>query len=175
MSMPMPGLPTKNRVVAYIDGYNLYHGLRDEGWRRYLWLDLRALAESLIRESQKLVLTKYFTTRISYPELKRKRQSDYLEAIQAHCGDSLEMFWGHYQSEARTCNGCGRIEQISNEKKTDVNIAVEMMTDAFRNIFDTALIITADSDLVPAVSAVRRLFPEKTVVAAFPPARFSTS
>ena len=56
---------------------------------------------------------------------------------------------------------------------TDVQIATEMLTDAFADKFDTALVVSADSDLVPPTLAVRRLFPGKRVVAAFPPARSS--
>ena len=56
---------------------------------------------------------------------------------------------------------------------TDVNIATELLTDAFENMFDTALIISADSDLVPPVRAIRRFFPQKRVVVVFPPSRFS--
>jgi uncharacterized LabA/DUF88 family protein len=56
---------------------------------------------------------------------------------------------------------------------TDVNIAVELMTDAFQDRFDTAILISPDSDLVSPVSSVHRLFPEKRVVVAFPPERFS--
>lgn len=170
---PMPGPPKRYRVIAYVDGYNLYYGIREESWQRYLWLDLPALAKSLLRESQDLLLTKYFTTRISSPEPKRKRQSDYLEALQTHCGDSLKMFFGHYQSDPWKCERCNQIVQVPHEKKTDVNIAVEMMTDAFRDEFDTALLISADSDLVPAVLAIRRLFSDKRIVVAFPPARQS--
>ena len=48
-----------------------------------------------------------------------------------------------------------------------------MMKDAFANAFDTALLVSADSDLVPAVTAIRGLFPEKSIVVAFPPERFS--
>ncbi len=58
---------------------------------------------------------------------------------------------------------------------TDVNIATEILVDAHQDIFDVALIISADSDLVPPVQAVRRLFPQKQVVAAFPPGRFSAN
>jgi uncharacterized LabA/DUF88 family protein len=56
---------------------------------------------------------------------------------------------------------------------TDVNIAVEMMADAFQNKFDTALLISADSDLTAPITTTLRLFPTKRVVAAFPPARSS--
>ena len=171
--MSMPGMPQKYRVIAYIDGYNLYYGIRGEAWQRLLWLDLNRLAKSLLRDSQDLLVTKYFTARISSPEAKRKRQSDYLEALETHCGVSLKMFFGHYQSEPWKCAHCNKVVPVSHEKKTDVNIAVEVMTDAFRDAFDTALLISADSDLVPVVLAVRRLFPTKSIVVAFPPARSS--
>lgn len=56
---------------------------------------------------------------------------------------------------------------------TDVNIATEVLTDASEGKFDTALVVSADSDLVPAMDAVKRLFPEKRVLVFFPPGRFS--
>jgi uncharacterized LabA/DUF88 family protein len=56
---------------------------------------------------------------------------------------------------------------------TDVNIATELLTDAFQDQFDTALLVSADSDLVPPVESIRRLFPAKRVVVAFPPQRSS--
>src|SRR5579872_316569 len=156
MSIPVPGIPVpkpRRRVIAYIDGFNLYYGLKESDWRRFLWLDLVALAQSLILPDQDLVLTKYFTSRIISPFEKQKRQSTYLEALQTHCGNRLKMYFGHYQHDPWTCNKCGAIEQVPSEKKTDVNIAVEVMTDAFSNTFDTCLIVTADSDLVPPMLA----------------------
>ena len=56
---------------------------------------------------------------------------------------------------------------------TDVNIATEILKDAYRDKFDVALLISADSDLVPPVKTVRELFPNKRIVIAFPPARWS--
>lgn len=26
-------------AICYIDGFNLYHGLRSKGWRKYYWLE----------------------------------------------------------------------------------------------------------------------------------------
>ena len=62
---------------------------------------------------------------------------------------------------------------VPNEKMTDVNIAVEMMSDAYQDLFDTALLVSADSDLTAAVLAIKNLFPKKRVVVAFPPQRHS--
>jgi uncharacterized LabA/DUF88 family protein len=61
------------------------------------------------------------------------------------------------------------------EKETDVNIAIAMLTDAVRDVYDIALLVSADSDLRPAVAAVRRLRTGKRIVAAFPPRRRSKS
>ena len=56
---------------------------------------------------------------------------------------------------------------------TDVNIAVEILTDAFQNNFDTALIISADADLSPALIKINKYLPQKKLILAFPPERFS--
>ncbi len=55
----------------------------------------------------------------------------------------------------------------------DVNIAVELLNDAADDAFDTALIVSADSDLTAPVEAVRQRYPRKRVVIACPPDRQS--
>jgi uncharacterized LabA/DUF88 family protein len=54
-----------------------------------------------------------------------------------------------------------------------VSFCVRFLEDAFSNKFDVALLVTADSDMVPAVKAVRRLRRDARVVALFRPARYS--
>jgi uncharacterized LabA/DUF88 family protein len=58
---------------------------------------------------------------------------------------------------------------------TDVNIAVEKLVDAFEDRYDTALLISADSDLVGMVKSVLRLFPKKNIIIMFPPERYSAA
>ena len=57
---------------------------------------------------------------------------------------------------------------------TDVNVATEMLCDAFRDNFDDALLISADSDLTPPILSVREYFPAKNITVAFPPGRYSS-
>jgi hypothetical protein len=159
------------RVITYIDGFNLFYGLRDSGFKRYYWLDLWSLSANLLRPDQKLEKVKYFTARISSPQSKRLRQLTYLEALGTL--PNVEIFEGHYLDKPVTCRSCGASWSTHEEKMTDVNIATELLTDAFRDRYDTALIISADSDLVPPVRAVNTLFPTKRLVAAFPPGRTS--
>ena len=159
------------RVITYIDGFNLYYGLKSQGWERYLWLDVQALSRNLLKADQTLVHTKYFTSRIRGLPDKVKRQNTYIEAIQTLTDVSVA--FGKYQSNPRTCRKCGFVYEAAQEKMTDVNIAVELLQDAFQDAFDTAVLISADSDLIAPIAAVKRLFPEKRVVVACPPGRFS--
>ena len=159
------------RVIAYIDGFNLYFGLKSSHWKRFYWLNLQAMAQNLLESGQELVFTKYFTSRISQPPDKQKRQSTFLEALETL--NDLQIFYGHYLSTPQYCRKCGNKAMVPSEKMTDVNIAVELMSDAYQDLFDTALLISADSDLTAPVVAIKKLFPDKRVIAAFPPLRHS--
>jgi len=159
------------RVIAYVDGFNLYFGLKEKGWKRYYWLDIMLLAQNLLKPGQYLVSTKYFTARVSSPPDKQKRQSTFLEALETIKG--LDIFYGHYQLNPRKCRQCGYEDYEPKEKMTDVNIAVELLRDSYENKYDVALLISADSDLVPPIKLVKELFPDKRIVAAFPPLRNS--
>jgi uncharacterized LabA/DUF88 family protein len=161
------------RVIAYIDGYNLYYGLREKRWKWFYWLNIQAMARRLLKLDQRLVTTKYFTTIVKHPEDRRRRQAVFLEALQTL--PDLRIYYGHFLSETVTCRNCGYAYETHHEKMTDVNISVELMADAFQDQFDVALLVSADSDLVGPMQTIRRLFGQKRVVVAFPPARFSSA
>lgn len=159
------------RVIAYIDGFNLYFGLKSKGWQRYYWLNLRKLVINLLKPYQKLICVKYFTARVSHPPDKQKRQATFIEALETL--KDFKIFYGKYQLNPKVCQKCQHQDFVPNEKMTDVYIAVELLTDAFQNHFDTALLISADSDLTPPLNAMKLLFPNKRVIVAFPPNRAS--
>ena len=160
-----------DRVITYIDGFNLYFGLKSSRLQRYYWLDLQLLSKNLLKPYQQLTYTKYFTSRIANPPDKRTRQNTYLEAL-ATLPD-FSTTYGKYQHNNHTCPNCGNVEIIPSEKMTDVNIAVELLGDAYEDKFDTALLISADSDLITPIEKVRQLFPKKRVISVFPPNRAS--
>jgi uncharacterized LabA/DUF88 family protein len=160
-----------DRVIAYIDGYNLYYGLREKRWKRFYWLNLQKLAGQFLKPGQTLVETKYFTTIVKYPDDKRLRQQEFLEALQTL--PNFFFFYGHFLADPVTCRQCGHTYTTHHEKMTDVNISVELMKDAFQDRFDLALLISADSDLVSPIRTVRQLFARKKVISIFPPGRSS--
>ena len=161
----------KEKVIVYIDGFNLYYGLREAGYRRYYWLNLQKLAQNLLKPHQELLFVKYFTTRISWPPAKVKRQNDFLEALGTL--SNFQIYYGHYLKKWAECKKCGNRWPAFEEKMTDVNIATEMIFDALDNNYDTAFLISADSDLVPPVERIRDQAPEKRIIALFPPKRKS--
>lgn len=159
------------KINVYVDGFNLYFGLKDKGWKRYYWLNLVALSSKLLKPNQTLNLVKYFTSRISLPPEKAKRQSDYIEALETL--PEIKIYYGKYQKNDVKCTKCGHIMYKPSEKMTDVNIAVEMLADAFQNNFDVAILISADSDLTGPIKYIKQIFHEKQIIVAFPPSRFS--
>ena len=162
------------RVTCYIDGFNLYYGLRSRAWRRFYWLDIRRLGERLLANGQQLEFVRYFTARV-FPEPgdpdKQARQNTYLDAL-ATLPD-VHMHYGYYTTKEQHCSSCGAIWRSYEEKMTDVNIAVELLGDAQDDAFDTAIVISGDGDLASPVRTVRERYPGKRVVIAFPPARHS--
>jgi uncharacterized LabA/DUF88 family protein len=161
------------RIAIYVDGFNLYYGMKARSGRRFLWLDLQGLAGSLLRQGQTLTAVNYFTARVRNQPDSEARQTAYIDALTAHC-PLLKVIDGRFQEKQRRCPNCGQVRRTFEEKETDVNIASALITDAVEDVFDTALLVTGDSDLCPAVRAVRQLRADKRIVAAFPPGRHST-
>jgi len=161
------------RVIAYVDGFNLYFGLRAKGWKRFYWLNIQKVSQHLLRPDQTLAATKYFTAKVKYPPSKQRRQVTFLEALDTL--PDFHIYYGHYQADKITCRNCGHTYPTHHEKMTDVNIAMELLTDAFQDNFDIALLISADGDLVGPVRKVKQLFPKKRVIVVFPPKRYSNA
>lgn len=161
------------RVTGYIDGFNLYFGMKEQGLNDMLWLDPYALIENMLKPGQTLVGVHFFTSRISRTSnpSKERRQHTYLDALIAR--KNINLHFGQFQSQVETCRNCGNSYQYANEKMTDVNIATQMLTHAFTNTSDVAILVSADSDLVPPVRVIRKHFPTKQIVVAFPPQRYT--
>jgi uncharacterized LabA/DUF88 family protein len=120
-----------------------------------------------------LIKVKYFTARVNHPQDKSRRQSQYLEAIQTL--QKTEIIYGNYSTNIVLCKQCGQTHLESKEKMTDVNMAINLIADVIENVYDVALVITADSYLVPAIKLAKKINPEKKIVVFFPPERSSVN
>jgi uncharacterized LabA/DUF88 family protein len=161
-----------HRVRVYIDGFNLYYGMHTAFGRQYLWLDVEALARELLRPGQDLDRVSYFTAPVRGLTEGRHRQDSYLQALQVR-SVCLDVVQGRFQEKTQRCRSCGVDRITYEEKETDVSIAVTLVEDAARSAYDTALVISGDSDLCPAIRAAKRLLPGQKIIAVFPPRRQS--
>lgn len=157
------------RVTAYVDGFNLYYGMRSKGWGHFYWIDPYVLIEQLMRPGFELKRVRYFTARVRQPDDKRARQSAYLDALNAI--SLAEPIFGKFYRKKQRCEACGVSRPTHEEKMTDSAIAANLVADAFRNDFDMALLVGGDTDIVPAIKMVRRHFPSKRLEVWFPPSR----
>lgn len=159
------------RVAAYVDGFNLYHGMHDARGRRGLWLDLERMLGTLLAADQELVRVHYFTALVQGPGQARQRV--YLDALTAHSRVTVAHV-GRFQRKSQNCRGCGASWNTYEEKESDVSLGVQLVEDAAAvPLFDEVLIVSGDSDMAPAIRAVRRLVPAARLVAVFPPRRSS--
>lgn len=157
---------------VYVDGFNLYHGVHAWSGCRHLWLDVVELAQSL-RPRNEVVHVHYFTAPVLDDSGAASRQGIYQSALQARHPDRLTVVQGRYQRKTEECRKCGNSYRRYEEKETDVSIAATLVADAARQKYDAALVISADSDLLPAIKIARDLQPDLFVLPAFPPKRNS--
>lgn len=163
--------PPPIRAAVYLDGFNLYFGMKSKGWQKYYWLDIYEFGNKLVRERQ-LVAVKYFTANVKGGGGKVDRQQAFLSALRQH-SPQLEVIKGKYLQKSKQCYHCLRDMQINEEEMTDVNIATHLVNDAWKDVFDVAVVVSGDSDLVPPIATVKAEFPSKSVLVAFPPNRAS--
>ena len=167
MSIEQP--QKKERVIAYIDGYNLFFGLVEGDFERFLWLNVQQLVESILNPNQDLKEVKYFTALITNDPAKRARQKTYIEALQTL--DKVKVIFGKFKSDNKDCKKCGNSYVSYNEKMTDVNIATHIMSDYYEENFDMAMVISGDTDLLPPIKMINENGKNKRVFVAFPPKR----
>ncbi len=163
-------LPRSSRVIVYIDGFNLYYGVLK--FSKEKWLNIERLF-ILLRPHDTIQKIRYFTALSSSG--KSSDQLAYLQAIETL--PLVNVVRGRYKKKAVKCQvplalcavpSKDRIFNIPEEKRTDVNIAVSMLDDAYQNLCDHLIIVSGDSDLVPAVNMVKTRFPTKIVTVYVP-------
>jgi len=163
------GTSGKERVIAYVDGFNLYNGLKDNGFRRYSWLNLETLVLELLKPQQELVGIKYFSSAIDNNADRRARQIIYFDALSTVA--RIQIILGIFQKGKSQCQICGQVSHVNSEKMTDVNIATHMLADFYGDRFDMAMLISGDTDLVPPIRHINESGLSKRVLVAFPPGR----
>lgn len=145
------------RTAIYIDGFNLYY--RALKGTAVKWLDLKQLATLLLPSSHQIIGIKYFTALVSgiFDPNQPIRQKTYIRALQKHIPE-LNVYYGHFLSHAvrspispLTQPPTFATVHKTEEKGSDVNLAVHLLNDAWKDAYDCAVVISNDSDLAEAL------------------------
>ena len=112
-----------------------------------------------------ILTVKYFTARVSSTPAdpsKPQRQDVYLRALQRYRPE-VAVYFGHFLSHevraplARPV-GSRRVAEVikTEEKGSDVNLAVHLLNDGWLDEYDCAVVVTNDSDIAEAMRLVRQ-------------------
>jgi uncharacterized LabA/DUF88 family protein len=116
--------------------------------------------------SQRIVAVYYFSAFAEWLPSARRRHAAYVAALTSRRVIPIR---GKFKAKDRWCPHCRRSSTGHEEKETDVNIALHVLDGAYRDVFDHALIVSRDSDLVPAMRMLRARFPQKRLTLVAPP------
>lgn len=165
-----------NRVSFLVDGFNVYHSAKeacaDLGRVSTLWLDLRSLLGSYISifgRDASLTDIYYFSALAKHIDSKRpgttKRHQDYIACLRS---TGVKVQLGRFKSKEVWCGNCKANNGHYEEKETDVALSLKMMELFHLDSCDTAVLVTGDTDLAPAVRMASDVFPDKAICFGFP-------
>jgi 6-hydroxy-3-succinoylpyridine 3-monooxygenase len=120
----------------------------------------------MIRPADDVHCIRYFTAMVNGPT--KPNQQVYLQALATTA--PVEVILGNFkkkrvQCKVSACTYFGKkLFETQEEKRTDVNIAIYMLDDAYQDKCDKFVLVSGDSDLVPAVKMIRHRFPAKQII-----------
>ena len=168
----------RERIAVYVDGFNLYHAIDNLDKPHLKWLNICKLAQLLIKpKTQTLTAIRYFSALGNHFSGTNKvhrlvRHREYIKALQAK---GVDVHLGNFaKRDMHYGDGNGRYRakwRRYEEKQTDVGIAVHLINDAHKNVFDRALIVSLDTDMLPAFRIMQTEFPAIPIVCVAPPNR----
>ena len=155
------------RAAVFIDGFNLYHGLKAAADNHLKWCNLWQLSEDIIpSKSQELVEVHFSTAFVPNDNEKTIRHRAYNRALTLV---RVKIHEGTFVNDRRRCPSCAHEWKIWAEKQSDINIALALMDAAYRDVFDHCYLMTTDSDHAATVTWLRAKFPGKELTIVVPP------
>lgn len=132
------------RVMIFIDGSNLYHGLRNTVGDKSL--DFQKFPKKLCGQ-RKLIRTYFYVCPVQQKgnEENYRAQQKFFAALDEIPYLTLKL--GNLQRRGDTWI----------EKGVDVRIAVDMLTMAVNDLYDTSILVSGDADFADAIEAVKNL------------------
>lgn len=184
----------KRKVNVYIDGFNLYHALCKTWKKSFKWINLKKLSENYINKEYQALWKVYFFT--AYPKWnteKTKRHKLYVNALMSVWVKIRN--WKFSKVSRTFIKNKNKVLKIlfdnsfinfikkqfwekiypsfleystHEEKRTDVNMVLQIFEDAVKNNYDDAIIISWDSDMIPVIKSVKNTIKWKKFISVLP-------
>ncbi len=156
------------RTFLYVDWFNLYHAINELGDPSLKWLCLQTMAKSFLEKRDTLESVVYFTAVMVWNKSKAHRHRQYIDALTA---TGVEVIESKFQPQRKFCNKYSRYCNFKEEKQTDVAFALRVASDVRALSAERVILVTADSDQVPLIGAIRNIEPTCRITIAAPPGR----
>ncbi len=161
-----------NRVAFFIDGFNLYHSLKDNA-PECRWLNLRKLCEHYINPEKESIVSIFYFSAIATWQPNQEKVQKHMKYIERLRRENIIPILGKFKEKDIHCKVCGSNFKSHEEKRTDVNVALKIVSEAVLNNYDTGILVSGDTDMIPAIETVRNLSLNKRIGVLFPLKRFS--
>jgi uncharacterized LabA/DUF88 family protein len=148
-------------AICYVDGFNLFHGIKELQEPVLKWLDLWTLAQSLVTQSDVLTGVIYFTAVADWNPEKAARHRKYIAALRTR---NVEIVQSRFQKVTRQCMKQSRNCPFQEEKETDVGLATRVLADVFNGKAEKAVVISADTDQAPLFRQIKLNRPNVKIV-----------
>lgn len=160
------------KTIVYIDGFNLYFGLLKN--TSFKWLNLPTLITEIVKiqnPNSNVEKIKYFTAPVKanfsiHKEKAPQSQNHYHRALLSVSDNKLEIINGYFDIDMSSPVLYSNPVDLNNrvntwkleEKQTDVNIAIEMYRDAAKGAVKQQVLVSSDSDIIPALRYIKKDF-----------------
>ena len=141
---------TAERVIVFIDGNNLYHGLKERGWRP--WIEMGSLAERLVGKNRELVRTYYYNAGPPGGASHQQAGRYYIDQVK---GTPNIVFRKSRLQRVTRVDENGTYDTFE-EKGADTALVADMVECAMLDQCDVVVLVSSDGDFAPAVEMVQR-------------------
>lgn len=141
----------RKRVAVFFDGSNFFHKMRDLKISNLSYYDYRGLSNWLAGERD-IKSIGYYIAVVRAQENDKKGQKMRWAQIK---------LFNHFSSprqQVRVHRGyLMKNDGVYHEKGVDVKIATDLLVGAYENLYDDAIVISSDTDLIPAMDKIKKL------------------
>ena len=137
------------RIFIIIDGNNFYHRLKELKFRHLLSFDYEKFVQFLLRKEKLLISKNYYIGAVR--EERNNPKSKELMIGQ-------RKLTGKLQKDGWVVK-FGQLFKDGDyhEKGVDVQIAVDILISTYEDLCDTIILVSSDTDLIPALAKAREM------------------